>query len=168
MHQTLNTGITVLAAWLCIYSASIYALPSDNKEKVYIIADTTNYNYKTGVTQYDGHVKVDQGTTHITADRLITKNNNAHKMQEATAYGLTELAHYWTQPKQNEPEVHAHASIIRFYPSESNVTLEREVLVTQGENSFQGQLIHYNSIDQTITVPASKNGRAILVYNPDK
>jgi lipopolysaccharide transport protein LptA len=68
----------------------------------------------------------------------------------------------------NEPEIHARARIIKYYPVESNVTLEQEVLVTQGENSFRGQLIHYNGNEQTITVPANKGGRAVLVYNPDK
>jgi lipopolysaccharide export system protein LptA len=143
-------------------------LPKDKSAPVHIIADSSIYNYKTGVNHFDGHVKVDQGTTHLTADRLITLNNDQHKMQMATAYGIGELAHYWTLPKVGDPEVHAHAKIIKFYPIESNVTLEQDVVVTQGENSFQGQLIHYNSNEQTITVPALDKSRAVLVYNPDK
>jgi hypothetical protein len=34
--------------------------------------------------------------------------------------------------------------------------------------SFRGELIHYNSNDQTITLPESANGQAMLVYNPDQ
>jgi lipopolysaccharide export system protein LptA len=147
---------------------SSLALDSDRKEKVNVEADSVVYNYKTGVDVYEGHVKVKQGTSHITADKLITKSNNQHQIQEATAFGLQELAHYWTVPKIGDPEVHAEAKIIKFYPLESNVTLEQNVYATQGENSFQGELIHYNSKDQTITVPAAKNGRAVIVYNPEK
>jgi lipopolysaccharide export system protein LptA len=153
---------------LLLYPFIVNALQADREEKVFIISDSTLYNYKTGVNIFEGHVKVDQGTTHITADRLVTKNNNKHKIQEATAYGLQELAHYWTLPKIGQPEIHARAKIIKFFPIESNVTLEEDVLVTQGENTFNGQLIHYNSNEETIVVPATKNGRAILVYNPDK
>lgn len=145
-----------------------YALKSDRVEIVNIVADSTLYNYKTGINVFEGHVQVDQGTTHITADRLITKSNAAHKIQEAVAYGFNDLAHYWTVPRVNEPEINAHAKIIRFYPVESNVTLEQTVTVQQGENSFQGELIHYNRANQTITVPATKGGRAVLVYNPNK
>lgn len=145
-----------------------FALPEDKQAKVFIIADSTIYNYKTGINTFTGNVKVDQGTTHIIADKLVTKNNNQHKIQEAIAYGLKEPAHYWTLQKVGDPEIHAHAMIIKFYPIVSNVTLEKNVTITQGENSFQGQLILYNMQDQTITVPASQDGRAVLVYNPDK
>ncbi len=147
---------------------SVFALENDRKEKVYFVADSGIYNYKTGINIYEGHVKVDQGSTHLTADRLITKNNKQHKMQEAIAYGLQEKAHYWTLPNTKEPEMHAWAKIIKFYPIESNATLEQDVFIRQGDNHFQGQLIHYNSKEQTISVPASKNNRAVLVYNPDK
>lgn len=159
--------IKYLHVILLICTLPVFALQEDNKEKVYIIADSTNYNYKTGYTVYEGHVKVDQGTTHVTADRLTTKTNTQHKIKEAIAYGLQNLAHYWTLSKMGDPEMHANAKIIKFYPSESNVTLEQEVVVTQGENSFQGQLILYNRNDQTVLVPASNKGRAVLVYNPD-
>jgi lipopolysaccharide export system protein LptA len=167
MYPVLKKTFPVLFLLLS-HTQYAMALPDDNKEKVYIIADATTYNYKTGVNVFEGHVKVDQGTTHILADRLTTKTNNLHKIQEVTAYGVHKLAHYWTVPKVGEPEIHAHANIIKFYPIDSNVTLEQHVVVTQAENSFRGQLILYNMNDQTITVPASKDGRAVLIYNPDK
>ena len=160
--------LTLITAFTFFYAASALALGSDSKEKLYIISDSTIYNYKTGVNIYEGHVKVDQGSSHITADRLVTKNNSQHKLQEAIAYGMEQLAHYWTIPEAGKQDVHAHAKIIKFYPLTSNVTLEKNVIVTQGENSFQGELILYNKSDQTITVPASQQGRAVLVYDPNK
>lgn len=165
-------SLRILANILCLLvftlAGKIYALPTDKMEKVYIVADSGVYNYKTGVNVFEGHVKVDQGSTHITADRLVTKSNKNHQIEEAIAYGILEPAHYWTLPKADDPEIHANAALIKFYPIVSNVTLEENVVITQGENSFQGQLIHYNMNEQTITVPASKNGRAVLVYNPDQ
>lgn len=155
--------------FICLFIVSLgYSLVAVAQEKIYIIADSSVYNYKTGVKVFEGHVKIDQGTTHLTADKLITKNNNHHKIQEAIAYGLQQPAHYWTLPKMGEPELHANADVIKFYPIDSKVTLEQHVTVAQGENSFKGTLIIYNMNDQTITVPASKDGRAVLVYNPDK
>ena len=151
-----------------MYAACSFALDTDSKEKLHIIADSGTYNFKTGIDVYEGHVQVNQGTTHIIADKLITKKNKQHKIQEATAYGEQTLAHYWTLPKLGEPEMHAHAKIIKFYPLESNATLEHDVHIEQGENKFQGELIHYNNNEQTITVPPTANGRAVLVYNPGK
>lgn len=149
-------------------SPALLALDSDSKERLNIIADSGTYNFKTGVDIYEGHVKVDQGSTHLTADKLITKKNKQHKIREAIAYGYQELAHYWTTPKPSDPIIHAHGKIIKYYPLESNVSLEQDVHLVQGENSFKGELIHYNSKDQTITLPASANGHAELIYNPDK
>jgi lipopolysaccharide export system protein LptA len=149
-------------------SSVTFALSKDYQEKMFISADSSLYNYKTSMTIYEGHVKVDQGTSHLIADRLMTKNNSQHQIQEAIAYGFSELAHYWTLSKIDEPELHAKAKIIKLYPILSNLILEKNVVVTQGENSFQGELILYNSKDGTITVPPSVNGRAVLVYHPDK
>lgn len=158
----------IILLGLSLLASPLFSLPTDSREKIYIKADSSIYNYKTGFNIFEGNVKVDQGTTHITAEKLITKNDARHKISEAIAYGNDGLAHYWTLTKQAEPEIHAYAKVIKFYPSESNVTLEKQVEITQGENSFHGELIHYNSIDQTIIVPASKQGRSVIVYNPDK
>ena len=157
----------LLTLFACLTS-STHALPQDSKEKVFIVADSGIYNFKTGLNTFEGHVIVNQGATHITADRLTSQSNNSHRIRETIAYGLQQPAHYWTLPKAGDPEIHANAKIIKFYPIESNVTLEQTVVITQGENSFQGELIHYNMNDQVITVPESQNGRAVVVYDPDK
>ena len=157
--------ILILILFYC--SAPVFALPQDSRAKIHIIADVSHYNYKTGMSLFEGHVKIDQGTTHITADRLITKNNMQHQIQEVIAYGAKEQAHYWTLPKEGEKEIHAKANIIKFYPIASNIALEKNVTLIQGENSFQGQLILYNNNNQTIIVPESNHNRSVLVYNPE-
>jgi lipopolysaccharide export system protein LptA len=161
-------AMTMVILLSIINPITVFALPQDKKEKIFIVADSTVYNYKTRINVFTGHVKIDQGTTHITADKLITKSNAAHQIEEALAYGLETLAHYWTTPKTDEPEIHARAKIIKFYPIDSNIILEQQVLMTQADNSFQGQMILYNTITQTITVPASSQGRATLIYHPKK
>lgn len=149
------------------FSSLCYALRDDKKEKVYIVGDRALINYKTGIKIFEGNVKIDQGTTHVTADKIVTKDNHKHKIQEATAYGIKQRAHYWTLPRLNDLKVHAYAHVIKFYPETSNITLKRDAYVVQGDNSFKGELIFYNQNDQTITVPQTKNGKAVIVYNPD-
>jgi lipopolysaccharide export system protein LptA len=153
--------------FLLFISSKMFALESDSKARIFIVADTTSYNYKLGTSLFEGHVTVDQGTTHLIADKLITHNNEQHKIQEVIAYGNNEPAHYWTTPKAGDKPVHATAGIIKFYPLDSNVTLEQNVIIKQGDNSFKGQLIHYNRDQETIIVPATKRGRAVLVYHPE-
>jgi len=155
--------VTLIFSPLCLF-----ALATDHKALMHIIAESSQYNYKMGETWFEGKVKVDQGTTHLTADRLITKRNAQNKIQEAIAFGLQEPAHYWTYPKNGEKILHAHAKLMKLYPLESRIVLEGDVLVTQGENRFQGQIIVYNIKLQTITVPPTKNSRATFVIETDQ
>lgn len=150
--------------WLVALSPiAALALPDDSKQAMHIVSDSSLFNYKTGQDIYEGNVKVDQGTSHLLADRLVTQKNDQHKIISAIAYGIKTLAIYTTIPKEGDPELHAKAKTISFYPPTSTVVLENEVTVTQGENSFHGQHIVYNMKDQIVAAPASKNGRATII-----
>ncbi len=142
-----------------------YALPNDREQLMHIDADSYELNYKTGIDVYEGNVKVDQGTTHLIADRLVTEKNKDRKMISAIAYGVGQLAEFTTIPKEGEQLFHAKAKVIKFYPETSLVQLEEDVMVTQGENSFHGPIILYNMKDQIVSTPASKNGRATIIIN---
>lgn len=152
---------------LCI-SDSLYALPEDQLQTMHIVSASSTFNYKTGVNVYEGDVKIDQGSTHLTADRVETNNNDKHKIKEAIAFGATQLAEYMTLLKPGDPIFHAKAKIIKFYPQKSLVILEGDATVTQGENSFQGPIIFYNMKDQVVTAPASKTGRVTIIIEPSK
>jgi len=152
---------------LLFFSTAALALSEDHNAPIHISSDKWTYNYKTGINEYVGHVSVTQGSTHLTADKLTTKSNAQRKIQEAIAYGINQPAHYWTLLKNSDEAVHGFATIIKYYPIEANVTLLQNVSLKQAENSFQGELIHYNSLDQTVTVPEHEGSRAVLLYNPD-
>lgn len=155
-------------ALLALLPVIAIALPTDNRETLHITSNSSTYNYKTGVNIFEGNVKATQGTSHITADKLITKTNGGRKIQEAIAYGLLQPAHYWTLPGKNKTTVHAHAGIIKYYPLASNIAMHRDAYVTQGKNVFKGQLVLYDINQEVINVPASNKGQSILVYNPDE
>lgn len=144
-----------------------FSLRQDQYEKLWIRADHSSLNYKTGINVYEGNVILDQGTSHLKADRLITKTNKKHQIQEAIAYGLTSQAEYWTLPSQQEKIIHATAKIIKFYPIENHIVLEQQAYLKQGENSFQGEQVIYNKQSETITVPALSQSRAVLIYHPE-
>ncbi len=152
----------------CCLSATLLALPTDHKEKVRIFANTSTFNYKTGLNIYEGNVKIDQGSTHLTADRVVTQNNKQHKIQEVTAYGITKLAEYTTIPKPGDDVFFAQAKVIKFNPITSMITLEGDVLVKQGNNSFHGAVMTYNMKDQVVAAPASKTGRATIIIDPNQ
>lgn len=161
-------SVKYISIILLFLSNNLFALPKDSEQPLHIVADSTLFNYKTGIDTYEGHVKVDQGTTHLVADRLITEKDKQHKIVIATAYGLQNLSEFTTIPTENDLLLHAKAKVIKYYPSTSIVILEENVFVTQGKNSFHGPLIIYNMKDQLVSAPASKNGRATIVIEPNK
>jgi lipopolysaccharide export system protein LptA len=152
----------------CLTPIVAVALPEDGVQKMHIVSDSTLFNYKTGFNTYEGNVDVTQGGTRLKADRVTTKSDLKHKMEEAIAYGTKNPADYWTIPKKGDPLFHAQAKIIRFYPQKSEVFLEGDVVVTQGDNSFHGPIIVYNMKNQTISAPANNQGRATIVIQPSK
>lgn len=160
----LLVGVMVLCICSLVITAS--ALPNDQSQPMQVNADSSLINYKTGVNTYEGHVKIDQGSSHLTSDRLVTKNDNHHKMSEAIAYGDKQLAEYTTIPNPGDKLLHAKANVIRFYPQKSLVILEGNVTVLQGENSFHGPMITYNIKDQIVTAPANQKGQATIIINP--
>lgn len=153
---------------LYLLSTFSFALPEDSGKTLHIIADSTIFNYKSGLDTYEGHVKVDQGTTHLIADRLITQKNPQHKIILVTAFGVQRLAEYTTELKKGDPTLNAKAKIIRFYPLTSMVYLDDNVVVTQGENRFDGPHIVYNMKEQIVNAPASNQGRATIVIQPQQ
>jgi lipopolysaccharide transport protein LptA len=158
----------VIVIALALSGTVSHALPTDETQKMNIIANSSLLNYKNGANVYEGDVKIDQGATHLTADRVTTQNNDKHKMEEAIAFGTKKLARYWTIPKDGDLEFNAFAKVIKFYPIKSTVILEGDVVVTQGNNSFHGPLIIYNIKDQTVSAPASNKGRATIIIEPKK
>ncbi len=148
------------------FSVKSFALQADSKEIIHILADSSLVDYKSGINVYEGNVKVDQGTTYLTAERVVTKNNAKHKIEEAIAYGSKRLAEYTTIPKEGDKLLRAQAKVIKFYPQKTTLILEGDVKVTQGENSFNGAVIIYNTKDQIISAPASKGGRSKIIIDP--
>lgn len=157
MFRVLNGFLLIFFPLLAL------ALQSDAEQMLHIMANASSFDYKTGKNIYEGDVKIDQGTTHLTADKLVTENNAQHRIKTAIASGMQKLAKYTTETKVGDPPLHAQAKVIKFYPAKSLVILEGEVTVTQGENSFNGPLIIYNTKDQTVVAPPSKLGQSTIV-----
>ncbi|MCD6038903.1 MAG: lptA [Gammaproteobacteria bacterium] len=146
----------------------LFALPEDREQSFKIVANSSTFNYKTGMDTYEGNIKVDQGTSHLTADRLVTQKNKQHKMILATATGINKRAEYTTIPRKGDAVLIAKANIIKFYPPLSTVILEENVVVTQKKNSFYGSRIVYNMKDQIVTAPASQKGGATILIEPEQ
>lgn len=166
MYRKLALLVAIIVTGMSIRVA--LSLGSDSKQVMHIEADSSTFDYKTGLNIFEGNVKVTQGSTHLAADKLTTKRDKRHQITEAIAYGIKHRAKYWTQLQTGKKPIVAEANVMRYYPQKGKMTLQQDVDVIQGKNSFQGELVIYNVNNQTVHVPASNNARSVLVYHPDE
>src|SRR3990167_5116698 len=117
--------IFLLFSLLSVSLTASALIDTNSEDPIHIIANATLFNYKTGINTYEGEVRIDQGVTHLTADRVITQSNDKHKVILATAYGLTRQAEYSTLPKNSTVIMTALADEIEFTP-------ETEIVVLKG------------------------------------
>ena len=157
-----------LAIALCLISSAALGLNSDTNEKLFISAQTSSLNFKTGIHVYRGNVKATQGSTLLTGETVTTKTNSTSRLVELFVYAKPNveptpenLAHYQTIPKADEEPVDARAEIIYYYPKLKKVVLLGHANVIQGLNNYKGEkLTYYIKRQQVFTEDAEQHARA--------
>lgn len=158
-------GLFVL---LSLLSYGAYALENDSQEPVTIQADSAKINNKAKQGVYEGHVRIDQGTTHITASFATTLLGEDNKLLEATASGDTqEQVHYWTLSNVEEPVMHAYADFMEYKAEENKIYLVGHAVVSQGADSYAAPHIEYDITHEQVISRASDDGRTTIIIHPN-
>ncbi len=115
---------------------------------VYFVADSVIYSTKEHKIIYTGHVKVDQGNTHITGDELtllLTATN-----QVITMIDIGKPATYSTIQENHPGVIHTHADRIVDDRIKKIVTLTGHASVEQNHNTISAAVITYNQETGTV------------------
>lgn len=156
----------LLALSLSCFSIS-HALENDHNQKVFLKANAAEYNAKTGEGLYQGKVQIDQGSSHLTADRAKTKTDKHNRLVKASAYGSAKQpVHFWTKINNDKPSLHAYAQQIDFYPDSNKIILRGNALIQQGKDTYRAPVIEYDTKAQHIISSASHLGRTTIVLHP--
>ncbi len=143
-----------------------WALDQDATQPIFIQADFAKIDNQQGIGYYEGRVQFDQGTSHIRADRAQTQLNEDHELIEAIAYGNQQhRAYFWTQPEGDQTVLHAKADTIRFVAASKRIYLIGNAEITKADDVYRAPKIEYDSEHQTITSPASKQGRTEIIIH---
>jgi len=138
----------VLAAFLCTLMApAVLALPEDRAQPIVINADQALRDEKQGLTIYSGNVQLDQGTLHISADR-ITIFRIVEDGDKIVAEG--QPARLQQLPNLGEELMHANAGVIEYYKAEERVHLKQDAQIEQGGSIVTGQTIEYFISEQLV------------------
>ena len=141
----------LLALFSGLLTTTSVALPEDSEQPIHITADQALRNEKEGLTVYKGNVELEQGSLHITADR-ITIYRIVEEADKIVARGSPALLRQ--KPDPNKGPVEARAQIIEYYKIEARVHLARDASIEQDGSRVTGETIDYY-IDQQLVKAGS-------------
>lgn len=146
-------------------------LPGDKNAKAYIVANSAEINKTSGISIFTGDVKIDHGSTHVTADKVTTYTDQNNHVVKAIALGLNgNLATYQTLNDPKKPPLVAKAQTIQYFPPQHYVILIGNAVVTQGKDSISGQHLEYDLTKKlllTKTNIGETTGRTQIIIQPD-
>ena len=158
----INRNLLFLILWLSPIVAT--ALSSDANKLAKFKSESATYNYKQHIATFIGDVVMTQGTTKLTANKVIVYRTAAGKIKKLLAYG--KLAHYQTLPDSDKRLLHAKAKTIEYFPEKGLAILIGDAHVHQGKNSVIGTRIVYNMKKQMMTSTPGTKARTVIVLNP--
>jgi len=139
------------------------ALPTDSQQPIRIQADRAEMDQNTGIAIYHDNVVVDQGSMHVTADKL-TIEVQSNQVVKITAEG--HQAHYRQLVNETDPEVLADADTIIYYTQDGKVDLIGNGHLTQAPNEFSGELIHYDINAGKVDAKSPQSGTVKAIFKP--
>ncbi|TGD72105.1 lipopolysaccharide transport periplasmic protein LptA [Mangrovimicrobium sediminis] len=142
-----------------------HALPGDKELPIRIEADSALRDENKGITQYEGNVKLDQGSLHIEADRLIIQHQ-ADDARKIEAYGRPAIMRQ--QPDVDKGVITARGLTIEYFREEERVLLTDEASVEQDGSIARGDVIDYDIPNKLIQVGPKQgdNGSRVHVIIP--
>ena len=131
----------VISTLLCLLiSQSALSLPDDREQAILISADKALRDEKKGLTVYSGNVVLDQGSLHISADKITVFRINAEG-DRIVARGQPALVQQ--KPSEDEELMRAHAEVIEYYKDEDRLRLQTNAQIEQGGSTVKGNIIDY-------------------------
>ncbi len=165
LHTLLRGLLSVLCLML---STAAWALTADSNEPIHIEADKAELDDTKGFAKYTGDVRISQGTSTLEADIVTIHANNEGLIRiEATG----DPAHFQQQMEQDQPATHAYGSNIVYTHATRTIRIQKNARLEQEKNSFQGDVIEYNTQNRIVTASGSGDksepgGRVELIFHP--
>ena len=160
---------TVISTLLCLLiSQQALSLPDDREQAIVISADKALRDEKKGRTVYSGNVVLDQGSLHISADRITVFRINTEG-DKIVAKGQPALVQQ--KPSEDEELMRAHADVIEYFKDEDRLRLQTNAQIEQGGSTVKGNVIDYFITLQLVKAGSDKNredSRVIVVIPANK
>lgn len=171
LHRTpanRTTGVVVSAclALLVLATTPAQAFDLNSDQPIKVSADNARLDDSRGIATYTGDVVITQLNTRLQADQVIMyRDENGLNRIEASGSPAR-----YSQPSGNPGEAtNAEARKITYSAPDSQLIFEQNAVITQGNNLFRGELIHYDTQNRVVTAESTGNGddgRVEMVIQP--
>ena len=148
---------------LAAIAAPCPALSTDPQQPVQIEADFAELDDEEHTTVYVGNVVVDQGSMHMTGDRLRVNFTADKDLKDVYLEGRPAT---FKQTPDHDDDVHGQALQIEYHAEQSLLNLIEKARVTQGERLFEGHRINYDTKKSIITARSARADKADKDHYP--
>jgi lipopolysaccharide export system protein LptA len=162
--MTLFRTVTSLA--LSLWCLSALALPDDRTQTITIESNSAERDQKTGLTQYQGNVVINQGSLVIEADQ-VTVYYKDNKVSRIICLGLP--ASYQQQAAEDGGLIIAKAETIVYLLAEDEINLKSNAVLSRNGTLIKGDSINYDLENETWKAKGNQRGeqkRIQLVIPP--
>lgn len=142
------------ALLLVMASANAFALSSDADQPIEIEADFAELDEQAGRTIYRGRVEVRQGSIHMKGDVLEAEFDANQNLDKVQLRG--EPAWFKQTPDNSTVDVEGQALTIDYFKLESRVLLQKNAVVTRGQQRFEGDRIDYDTARSVVKARAAQ------------
>ncbi len=162
LKSTLGISLVFTLLGLTINS---FALEIDREKPVHISADKVSIDEKTGFSSYMGNVKISQGSMLLTGDKVTVYQPDG-KLDKIIVNGVP--AQFKQLSDKNNQEITAQALELIYYTITEKLILTGESSLKQGQNSFSGHIIEYDTRNSTVTAntDGDKKQRVNAIITP--
>ena len=144
-----------------------FALPDDRDQPIEIEADAAKQDQNKGITTYTGNVKMDQGSIHITADKVVIYSSEK-KVNRIIATGSP--AHFQQRPALNKEVIIARGNNLKYEVVKDKLTITENAQVEQDGSIVTGDIINYDIHLALVEAGRreSTNSRVKMILQPQK
>lgn len=141
------------------------ALESDRDQPIHIEADAATRDQKNGITTYSGSVKMDQGSIHIEAQKVVIYSST-NKVNKIIATGSP--ARFQQQPAPEKQLIIAMGNSLVYEVANDTLIIKENGRIEQDGSVVTGDSIDYDIRKSLVQANgnASSNTRVKMVLQP--
>lgn len=165
-HCILKLLLNFCLFLMCQMAATtINAAPIATSKPIQIQSDSAEFNDKTGVAIYRGHVRVDQDDKHLTANMLTLYRNAQAQIEKMIATGSP--AEFQGKETPLDPLLEGKANTIQYYPDKNKIILLEDAKLLQNGHTIHSDALTYD-LQTRVLISNPVQGKRVTLTAPSE